>query len=228
VRFSSHRRILSALTSVSPPAVAWHPLHPILVSGGSEGSILHWDLSATSESSTSPITPVGQPRATLSQAHDSNVWSLSFHPLGHLLVSASNDHTTRFWSRERPGDASSVFSGGGEKPPEEAVEDDDEVVVPGFTYSGGVDWWGKEEDAYAQSTSVSENGLARGVDGAANDDFVIPGFGAAENARAGPSSLQDDFYGVGGSGGGGDAWNREGSAGRSTRWGPRRGGAPRY
>lgn len=36
-------------------------------------------------------------------AHDSNVWSLAFHPLGHLLCSASNDHTTRFWSRGRPG-----------------------------------------------------------------------------------------------------------------------------
>lgn len=36
-------------------------------------------------------------------AHDSNVWSLAFHPLGHLLCSASNDHTTRFWSRARPG-----------------------------------------------------------------------------------------------------------------------------
>lgn len=36
-------------------------------------------------------------------AHDSNVWSLAFHPLGHILCSASNDHTTRFWSRGRPG-----------------------------------------------------------------------------------------------------------------------------
>ena len=79
------------------------------------------------------MTP-SEPRATLSQAHDSNIWSLAFHPLGHLLASASNDHTTRFWSRERPGDSSSVFSGGGEKPPEAAEGEDD-----------GDDAWGQDE-----------------------------------------------------------------------------------
>ena len=26
-------------------------------------------------------------------AHDSVVWSLSWHPLGHILASGSNDHT---------------------------------------------------------------------------------------------------------------------------------------
>ncbi len=43
----------------------------------------------------------------LSQPHDSNVWAQTFHHLGHLLlvVSASNDHMTRFWARERPADA---------------------------------------------------------------------------------------------------------------------------
>lgn len=72
-------------------AVAWHPIHSdVLVSGGSEGSILHWSL------------PDSAPKEVLEFAHDSNVWSLAYHPLGHLLVSASNDHTTRFWSRARP------------------------------------------------------------------------------------------------------------------------------
>lgn len=73
-------------------AIAWHPIHSdILTSGGSEGSIIHWSL------------PDPSPKETLEFAHDSNVWSLAYHPLGHLLVSASNDHTTRFWSRSRPG-----------------------------------------------------------------------------------------------------------------------------
>lgn len=47
--------------------------------------------------------PDATPKDVLEYAHDSNVWSLAFHPLGHLLCSASNDHTTRFWSRGRPG-----------------------------------------------------------------------------------------------------------------------------
>ena len=37
-------------------------------------------------------------------AHDSSVWTLSWHPLGHILTSGSNDHTTKFWTRNRPGD----------------------------------------------------------------------------------------------------------------------------
>ncbi|KIM23526.1 hypothetical protein M408DRAFT_119447 [Serendipita vermifera MAFF 305830] len=126
-------------------SLAWHPIHPILVSGGSEGDLLYWDLfSPTNTASaalpstlpfSSVVTP-SEPRATLSQAHDSNIWSLAFHPLGHLLASASNDHTTRFWSRERPGDSSSVFSGGGEKPPEAAEGDGDD---------DGDDAWGQDE-----------------------------------------------------------------------------------
>ncbi len=42
--------------------------------------------------------------ASVETAHDSIVWSLAWHPLGHILASASNDHTTKFWTRNRPGD----------------------------------------------------------------------------------------------------------------------------
>lgn len=37
-------------------------------------------------------------------AHESIVWTLAFHPLGHILCSGSNDHTVKFWTRNRPGD----------------------------------------------------------------------------------------------------------------------------
>jgi len=118
-------------------ALAWHPVHPLLVSGGSEGDLIYWDLYSSLASSN-----VSEPRAVLSQAHDSNIWALAFHPIGHLLVTGSNDHTTRFWARERPGDATSVFSGGGEKPPEQdpEAEDDFEGALPGLgDYPGDQD-----------------------------------------------------------------------------------------
>ena len=77
--------------------VTWHPIHDdLLVSGGSDGSMLYWSLK-----SDDPETPLH----AMEDAHDSNVWSLAWHPLGHLLASGSNDHTTKFWSRARAGGA---------------------------------------------------------------------------------------------------------------------------
>lgn len=188
-------------------------MHPILVSGGSEGAILHWDLSSptagtlapifptapssstTAGTATSPASQAGPalsapvpqipPRATLSQAHDSNVWALTFHPLGHLLVSASNDHTTRFWARERPGDAASVFAPGGAKPaaagPDddadgEQEDEDDALAVPGFgssaaSFAGagvGGAWW---------NSADTLGGVVHGGLGTGADDDVVPGFG---------------------------------------------------
>lgn len=207
---------------------------------------MHWDLSAP-EPSMSMTQPTSQPRATLSQAHDSNAWSLAFHPLGHLLVSASNDHTTRFWSRERPGDATSVFSGGGEKPPEiidtSGQDEDDDAMVPGFSYGGaGGSWYGKDEDGDggAPNNPSSENGYGRRVPysessgGGMTDDF-IPGFGASENTgsssvagrQSGPLPSQEDMVRVTGNE---PQWGRGGGRGvagggnRQGRWGPRGGG----
>ncbi|TKA56128.1 hypothetical protein B0A53_01418 [Rhodotorula sp. CCFEE 5036] len=117
-------------------SLAWHPIHSdVLVSGGSEGSILHWSL------------PDPAPKETLEFAHDSNVWSLAYHPLGHLLVSASNDHTTKFWSRGRPGMRTSQdrFHVGKENATEgpDAMgnpingprrDEDDDSYLPGFQH----------------------------------------------------------------------------------------------
>ncbi|KAI1115987.1 WD40 repeat-like protein [Nemania sp. NC0429] len=99
--------------------VAWHPIHANLLStGGNEGSLHHYILDE-------PNTPAGQPNnpavcessdplAAPAQsifpahkipfAHDFAIWSLDWHPLGHILASGSNDRITRFWSRARPGD----------------------------------------------------------------------------------------------------------------------------
>jgi hypothetical protein len=81
---------------LSPAALDWHPSHPdLLVSGGGEGSMHFWSLKASD-----PTVPVH----SMETAHDSNIWSMAWHPLGHVLASGSNDHTTRFWERARPED----------------------------------------------------------------------------------------------------------------------------
>lgn len=74
-------------------AVSWHPVHEgLFSSGGSDGSILFWNVGSDKE--------VG----AIDTAHDSIVWTLAWHPLGHILCSGSNDHTIKFWTRNRPGD----------------------------------------------------------------------------------------------------------------------------
>ena len=30
-------------------------------------------------------------------AHESSVWDMAWHPVGHILCTGSNDHTTKFW-----------------------------------------------------------------------------------------------------------------------------------
>lgn len=73
--------------------LAWHPTHEgLFTSGGSDGSVMFWVVGADKE--------VG----CMEQAHDSCVWSLAWHPLGHILCSGSNDHSSKFWTRNRPGD----------------------------------------------------------------------------------------------------------------------------
>ena len=75
-------------------SASWHPVHErLFCSGGSDGTILFWE--------------VGQenPVAKIHQAHENSIWSLSWHPVGHILCSGGNDQTTKFWTRNRPGDS---------------------------------------------------------------------------------------------------------------------------
>ena len=99
--------------------VAWHPIHPSLLStGGDDGSLFSYLLSepntptGLSSTTVSPYdTPDPRsappqsiyPAHRIAHAHESSIWSLDWHPLGHILASGSNDHYTRFWSRSQPG-----------------------------------------------------------------------------------------------------------------------------
>ncbi|KAG0083131.1 hypothetical protein BGZ93_003388 [Podila epicladia] len=109
-------------------SVAWHPQHEsLLATGGSEGSIMFWTMGQS------------EPTGGMENAHDSNVWSLDWHPVGHILVSGSNDHTTRFWTRNRPGESmQDKFNVGIQRAAEMgltdsgAAQDDDNEFVPGL------------------------------------------------------------------------------------------------
>ncbi|CAN6444029.1 unnamed protein product [Victoria cruziana] len=85
--FRGHRKDVTAL--------AWHPFHEeYFVSGSFDGSIFHW------------LVGHETPQVELHNAHENSVWDLAWHPVGYLLCSGSNDHTTKFWCRNRPGDPS--------------------------------------------------------------------------------------------------------------------------
>ncbi|KAK6163054.1 hypothetical protein DH2020_002895 [Rehmannia glutinosa] len=74
-------------------ALAWHPFHEeYFVSGSFDGSIFHW------------LVGHETPQVEIQNAHDNSVWDLAWHPIGYLLCSGGNDHTTKFWCRNRPGD----------------------------------------------------------------------------------------------------------------------------
>ncbi|KAG8901639.1 WD repeat-containing protein 33 [Tulasnella sp. 417] len=227
-------------------SVAWHPIQPsILVSGGSEGSIVHWSLDS----------PTPAPRASVDEAHDSNVWCLAYHPLGHILVSAANDYTTRFWSRERPSDVGGEWKAGGEKPIDSKDDDqqeEDEDYVPGLGFAGAAaaqdppGFAGGFDDGFNRQGGFQSGGMAMGVPGLAGsgggDDF-IPGFGGggtsnapvagrSEGALPSQNSMFPGFGGQGGQdgpngwggrggqrGGGGYGGGGGGGGGRRQRWG---------
>lgn len=71
----------------------WHPLQEdLFVSGGHDGSLCFW------------LAGRSAPQAKVPGAHEGSIWSLAWHPAGHLLTSGSADTTTKFWCRSRPGD----------------------------------------------------------------------------------------------------------------------------
>ncbi|KAJ5964735.1 uncharacterized protein N7479_004611 [Penicillium vulpinum] len=102
-------------------SLTWHPIHSNLISTGAEdGSLYHYLLDepnlpagqiptvAPYDSPDPANTPpqVIYPAHRIQYAHGATIWSLDWHPLGHILASGSKDNFTRFWSRTRPGETS--------------------------------------------------------------------------------------------------------------------------
>ncbi|BFZ53532.1 pre-mRNA cleavage and polyadenylation factor (CPF) complex subunit [Savitreella phatthalungensis] len=119
-----HERDVTTLT--------WHPVVPgLLTTGGHDGGISHYLLdesepAPTAQAQSALLAPVAgpghgrsgtdasaalfsqanlaKPTMSIQHAHESAIWGMEYHPLGHLLATASNDRATRFWARARPGD----------------------------------------------------------------------------------------------------------------------------
>lgn len=54
----------------------WHPYHEdLFVSGASNGSIFFW------------VSNRNDPQKIIHKAHDTTIWSIAWHPLGHMLAS---------------------------------------------------------------------------------------------------------------------------------------------
>ena len=88
-------------------AVVWHPQHEtLLTSGGYDGTIMYWIVGRGQEECA----------AQVKGGHEAAIWSMTWHPAGHILCSGSNDNTTKFWCRNRPGEVprdTTVRSGAG-------------------------------------------------------------------------------------------------------------------
>lgn len=193
----------------------FHPLHhDLLVSGGSEGAMLFWDLSGASSEALSGSNwnesrmvggggegmDVGEGRKSGEEyllfrnevAHESNVWSLEWHPFGHLLCSGSNDHMTRFWQRARPNDAVAQTAGGFDATMGGASflvgGGADDSFIPGL---GGA-------KSFIPTSSTDEPSAPVG-----QDDFAIPGLGFAGSTNTAPPPQQQMYAGGGGGGAGG-------------------------
>jgi len=99
--------------------LTWHPIHvSMLTTGGADGSLFHYLLDEPNPppGTNHSISPYDSPDPANSSvqtiypahrvpyAHESSIWSLDWHPVGHILASGSNDRVTRFWTRARPGE----------------------------------------------------------------------------------------------------------------------------
>jgi WD40 repeat protein len=66
--------VLSCALSLPLTALAWHPYHEeLFVSGSSDGSMIHW------------LVGHEGPQAEVANAHESSIWDLAWHPMGHIL-----------------------------------------------------------------------------------------------------------------------------------------------
>ncbi|CAF3964872.1 unnamed protein product, partial [Rotaria magnacalcarata] len=91
-------------------AMIWSNNEQWMLTGDHNGFVKYWQSNMNNvqvyQAHTDPVRGLTTEKelAGMDDAHEGMIWDMSWHPLGHMLVSGSNDHTTRFWTRNRPGD----------------------------------------------------------------------------------------------------------------------------
>lgn len=189
--------------------MAWHPMHKNLLStGGVDGSIHHYLLDEQNPPAGTPptLSPYDSadphnapaqaiyPAHSIPYAHDFTVWTLDWHPLGHILASGSNDRVTRFWTRPRPGDT---------KYPEDRYHIGQEAAERNGTFdrSHGRRQRAEEEEQEAEDEAeglVDQKLPARSAPGVGSLPFLPPGLNLPGLAPTNPDGSSSAIPGIGG------------------------------
>lgn len=99
------------------------------------------------------------------------MWTLAWHPIGHILCSGSNDHTVKFWTRNRPGDQMRDKYNLNTLPPSlaglEDYEMDEHIVIPGM---GGMN---EDRLEYSEQTNESPTATNHKSNAAVNHAALV-------------------------------------------------------
>ncbi|KAK9456141.1 WD40-repeat-containing domain protein [Dipodascopsis uninucleata] len=114
--------------------LTWHPIHDSLIATGDFNGAVYFYALDGFQSATKASPSVGsmtngsvsagfsvqqvEPIDSIPYAHEGAIWSMEFHPMGHILCTGSNDKFARFWCRARPGDKEGWQDGYHVGPPE--------------------------------------------------------------------------------------------------------------
>ncbi|KAF9762551.1 Flowering time control protein FY [Nosema granulosis] len=106
--YKDHRKEITSLTI--------HPVIPdLFVSGCGDGSIYFWQM----------YNDI--PLEFIPSGHEFTIWSMEFHPIGHVLATGSMDNTVRFWIRPRAGEEEDL-----ENPEEKDITERVNGSIPGL------------------------------------------------------------------------------------------------
>ncbi|KAJ1673776.1 WD repeat-containing protein 33 [Spiromyces aspiralis] len=96
-----YRTVYSEVSSL-----VWHPFSETLFASGCSKDMARERMDGGVTEGVIQFWQIGEKEdvGSIPNAHSSYIWSLAWHPFGHVLASGSNDHSTRFWARARPGD----------------------------------------------------------------------------------------------------------------------------